>query len=107
MSTRVRYKQEEPPPPRTGSSRDKWRRTLGLEHPGWSKQQEQRGEDQAGGAAANPDWIIQGQVAADAPDWIIRGGASSRSGRVRYKQKELPPPRTGSSRYKWRRAPRT
>ena len=141
-----RYKQEEPPPPRTASSRDKWRRTPrtgtsgaeqaagatgrgtsrrsrrhpglhhpgtsgggrpGLEHPGRSKQQEQPAEDQAGGASATPDWIIQQQVATDAPDWNIWGGASSRSNRMRYKQEEPPPPRTGSSRDKWRRTPRT
>ena len=63
----------------------------------------------------------------DAPDRIIRGGPSSRSRRPqdktiqgqvagrhphkeqpgRNKEEELPPPRTGSSRDKWRRAPRT
>ena len=79
-----------------------------------------------------PDWIIQGQVAADAPDLIIRGrtrirrsknkkeqqkphdskGRSKVYGRLggehsgRIKQQEPPPPRTGISRDKRRKAPR-
>ena len=77
----------------------------GLEHPGSSKQQEQRGEEQAGGAAATPDWSIQGQEAADSPDWNIRGEASSRSNRERNNQEEAPPPRTGASWDKWRKTP--
>ena len=38
-----------------------------------SKQQQEPGEDQAGGAAATPDWSNQGQVVEDAPDRIMRG----------------------------------
>ena len=53
-----------------------------------------------------PDWIIQGQGAADASDRNIRGGASSRSTRVTIKQEEPPPPRTGASRDKWWKTPR-
>ena len=57
-------KQQDPPPP-------------GLDHPGTrGGQAPTKGAsdaDQAGGAAATPDWSIQGQVAEDAPDQIILG----------------------------------
>ena len=65
-----RTKQQEPPPPGLEQAR-----TRG----GQAPMNAATGADQAGGAAATPDWIIQGQVVADAPDWNIRGGASSRS----------------------------
>ena len=65
-------KQQEPPPP-------------GLDYPGTSGGQAPMtgvtGADEAGGAAATPDWITQRQEALDAPDWNIRGGASSGSRR--------------------------
>ena len=67
-----RTKEQEPPPP-------------GLDHAGTrGGQAHTKGAnegDEAGEAAATPDWINQGQVAADVPGLNIRGGASSRSRR--------------------------
>ena len=65
-------KQQEAPPP-------------GLEHPetsgGHTPTKGATGAEQAGGAAATPDWNIQGQVAVDSLDWNMRAGASSASRR--------------------------
>ena len=106
-SNRERIKQEEPPPPRLDHPGTRGGGRSGLDHPGRSKQQEQPGEDQAGETAATPDRSIQGQVGVDTPDWNIRRTASSRNNRGRIKQEEPPPARTGASRDKWRKMPRS
>ena len=57
--------------------------------------------EQAAGAAPPQDWIIQGQVAADAPDWNIRGRTRIRRS---PNKKEQPKPQdsNGRSKQAWR-----
>ena len=67
-----RRKQQKPPPPGLDHLGDRWRAGApDCNLPGGSSRR----------TRCPPDWIIQGQVAADAPDWNIRGGSSSRSRR--------------------------